>query len=312
MNEGGFSDLLQRNRSFDGGVAPRIDTRSIVNIQPADLDGVTRAHFFAGIGGWEYALRLAGWPESLPVWTGSCPCQPFSTAGKRAGTADPRHLWPEWFRLIRACRPLYVFGEQVASAIGHGWLDLVFADLEGEGYTCGAAVLGAHSVGAPHIRQRLYWVAIAQDSGHLGGSLGNQASQECAAPGGREERREGCGRHGERVDNAAGSRCDGAGTGTESEAWDDARVRGLEQGRRRGFWSDAIHVPCRDGVSRPIKPGLEPLVARLPPGVVPSGDPGLSEVENTAEARVMRLRGYGNAIVPQMAAEFVRAVMEVL
>lgn len=138
-----------------------IDTRSITDVQPADLEGFVQCHFFAGIGGWPYALKLAGWPETRPVWTGSCPCQPFSCAGKQLGERDERHLWPAFFRLIRECRPECVFGEQVAGAIGKGWLDGICADLEAENYAVGACVLGAHSVGAPHIRQRLYWVANA-------------------------------------------------------------------------------------------------------------------------------------------------------
>jgi DNA (cytosine-5)-methyltransferase 1 len=136
-----------------------VDERSITDVRSSDLAGYTQCHFFAGIGGWSLALQLAGWPSDRPVWTGSCPCQPFSTAGKGLAQADERHLWPAFFNLIKECRPEHVFGEQVASAIGKGWLDGISADLGEEGYTCGSAVLGAHSVGSPHIRQRLYWVA---------------------------------------------------------------------------------------------------------------------------------------------------------
>jgi DNA (cytosine-5)-methyltransferase 1 len=150
---------LARQGHVTNGV---VDERSITELRGEDLRGYGRVHLFAGIGGWDYALRLAGWPDDRPVWTGSCPCQPFSAAGKRKGQADERHLWPEMFRLIRECRPDTIFGEQVASAVGHGWIDGVFADLEGIGYTCGAVVLGAHSVGAPHMRQRLWWVADSQ------------------------------------------------------------------------------------------------------------------------------------------------------
>ena len=142
-----------------------VDERSIVDVRADDLRGYTQCHFFAGIAGWSLALALAGWPADRPVWTGSCPCQPFSAAGKQQGLADDRHLWPVWFDLIRQCRPSIVYGEQVEEAVRHGWLDGVFADLEGEDYACGAAVLGAHSVGAPHIRQRLWWVADANNKG---------------------------------------------------------------------------------------------------------------------------------------------------
>ena len=170
------------------GLVPHgdVDTRSITEVTAGDLSGYTQCHFFAGIGGWSLALQLAGWPRGRPVWTGSCPCQPFSSAGKQKGAEDERHLWPAFFNLIRQCRPEHVFGEQVASAIGHGWLDGVSADLESEGYACGATVLGAHSVGAPHIRQRLYWVA------HTDRSVGNFGSekQERREAGGNVDRRD--------------------------------------------------------------------------------------------------------------------------
>jgi len=151
-----------RNLIAAGRIAPGdVDERSIHELAAADLRGYTQVHFFAGIGVWSYALRLAGWPDDRPVWTGSCPCQPFSAAGKGAGFADERHLWPAFHHLIRECRPPVVFGEQVASKDGLKWLDAVQFDLEGAGYAVGAADLCAAGVGAPHIRQRLYWVADA-------------------------------------------------------------------------------------------------------------------------------------------------------
>ena len=151
-------ELIQAGLIADG----EVDDRSIELVQPEDLRGFSQCHFFAGIGGWSYALRLAGWPDDRPVWTGSCPCQPFSSAGKGDGAADPRHLWPAWFRLIRECRPECVFGEQVASPDGLGWFDRVSTDLEGADYAVGAVDTCAASVGAFHIRQRLYFVADAE------------------------------------------------------------------------------------------------------------------------------------------------------
>jgi DNA (cytosine-5)-methyltransferase 1 len=151
-----------RNLISEGLIAPGdVDERDIRDVRPDDLRGYVQCHFFAGIGVWSAALRGAGWPDDRPVWTGSCPCQPFSTAGQGGGFADERHLWPAFFHLIDECRPRVVFGEQVASKDGLAWLDLVQADLEGTDYAVGALDFCAAGVGAPHIRQRLWWVADA-------------------------------------------------------------------------------------------------------------------------------------------------------
>ncbi len=140
-----------------------VDERAIEELNGSDLAGYERVHLFSGIAGWEAALNLAGWVGS--VWSCSCPCQSFSCAGKSSGFAEARgNLWFEVLRLVRECRPGVIIGEQVPASIRHGWLDRVFTDLEKENYTCGACILGAHSVGAPHRRQRIYWVAIAQGS----------------------------------------------------------------------------------------------------------------------------------------------------
>ncbi|HCI6749409.1 TPA: DNA cytosine methyltransferase [Klebsiella variicola subsp. variicola] len=156
-----------------GLIAPGdVDNRSIEEVTPNDIKGYTQCHFFAGFGVWSYALRQAGWPDSRPVWSGSCPCQPFSAAGKKRGATDERHLWPAFHWLIQQCTPAAVFGEQVASADGLEWLDIVCDDLEATGYTVGAADLCAAGFGAPHIRQRLYWMAHTGGAGWQGGLSG--------------------------------------------------------------------------------------------------------------------------------------------
>jgi DNA (cytosine-5)-methyltransferase 1 len=156
-----FAAQWLRNLAEAGEIPDgRIDERSIASLSAADVRDFRQVHLFAGIGGWPLALRIAGWPKDQEVWTGSAPCQPFSAAGKGKGHADDRNLWPEMLRLVRECRPATIFGEQVEAAIRVGWLDGIFSDLEAEGYACGAHVLGAHSVQAPHIRQRIYWVAV--------------------------------------------------------------------------------------------------------------------------------------------------------
>lgn len=150
-------------RLVDAGHLPRGECRQadIRSMDADELRSFTQVHLFCGIGGWPYALKLAGWPADRPVWTGSCPCQPFSNAGRRLATEDERHLWPSMFRLIKESCPSTVFGEQTASDGGREWLAAVRTDLEEVGYEVGAADLCAASEGADHIRQRLWWVADA-------------------------------------------------------------------------------------------------------------------------------------------------------
>lgn len=223
-----------------GAIAPGdVDERSIADVDPDDLAGFCQCHFFAGIGVWSYALRLAGWPDDRPVWTGSCPCQPFSSAGKGAGFADVRHLWPEFSRLIRECRPATVFGEQVASKDGLAWLDLVQADLEGAGYACGALDTCAAGVGAPHIRQRLYWVAITSNEGGLDNTNGQRRDGQHALLRPKKARWH--------------------EAGVSQTAWAGAVER---SGPTDGFWRDSDWIYCRDGQWRPVEPGTCPLAAR--------------------------------------------------
>jgi len=337
----GYAARWLHNLVEAGAIAPgAVETRSIRDLRPEDVRDATQFHTFAGIGGWSHALRLAGWPDDTPVWTGSCPCQPFSRAGKGAGFADDRHLWPAWFELIRECRPGVVFGEQVAGPAGLAWLDVVFADLEREGYAVGAADLAAASVAAPHIRQRIYFVGVLADADarSQGRNIGRIGAGERAV-------REGCVDGG--VAYADGQRLDGerlrvcgrgsleagaqvAGRGEAGErlgdadrepSWWDGRAVPCEEGgeRRRAVdhgpraasdnvlsaWSDAEWIDCSDGRSRPAQPGSFPLAYGLPERM---GRGGSME----ARARVGELRGYGNAIVPQVAAEWIGAVMDTI
>lgn len=139
-----------------------VDDRPIQEVQANDLVGYTRCHFFAGIGVWDYALKLAKWEPDRNVWTGSCPCQDFSSAGPKTAQLGKRHLWPHWFRLIKESKPSEIFGEQTAGAIAKGWLDDAFYDLEAEKNSCAAAVLPALCVGSPHDRPRIWFVAQSE------------------------------------------------------------------------------------------------------------------------------------------------------
>lgn len=284
-----FAAQWLRNLIDAGHIAPGVvDTRSIEEVTAGDVRGFTQCHFFAGIGVWSYALRRAGWPDNRPVWTGSCPCQPFSVSGSRRGFDDPRHLWPVWFRLIAQCRPGAVFGEQVASSDGLDWFDAVQNDLENAGYACAAADLCAAGVGAPHIRQRLYWVADAdlQYESAAGNAARAGEPGRCGEIVGvahvNNERRQG-----------AISVCSheyvstGRNENSETVAGFGGNSRAVEV---NGFWRDADWLSCRDGKWRPVEPGTFPLA-------------------NGITARVGRLRAYGNAICAPLAETFIAAAM---
>jgi DNA (cytosine-5)-methyltransferase 1 len=259
-----------RNLIKEGHIADgEVDTRSIVDVQPADLAGYTQCHFFAGIGGWSHALRLAGWPDDRPIWTGSAPCQPFSVAGKGAGTDDPRHLWPHFHRLISSCRPPVVMGEQVAGKAGYGWLDGVRADLAREDYASRGVDIPACAVNAPHIRQRLYWVACDMAD----------------ANGGRQSA--------ERGNDGEMRRVQEAQRGPEHGAPVSGRGGREDGGAATSFWDDHIWLTGADGKARRVKPGIRLLAHGVP-------------------ARVGKLRSYGNAIVPQVAAEVIRAYVDAM
>ena len=310
-----FAAQWLRNLIAGGHIAPgEVDERSIEDVTPDDLRGFTQCHFFAGIGVWSHSLRLAGWPDDKPVWTGSCPCQPFSAAGKGDGFADERHLWPHFFHLISERRPKHVFGEQVAAGNANVWFDLVQSDLEGMGYAFGLVPFTSAGIGAPHIRERAYWVANSggerlnridsllqrQESGWVTKSV-LEASRD---------------RNAGSVANTNGERSQRERENSNQERWEgsDVRQTGLRCGAGfsstlevNGFWRDADWLFCRDGKWRPVEPGTFPLVdgaaARL--GRV---EPGVARVASSN--RVGRLKGYGNAINAQAAAEFIRAYME--
>lgn len=322
-----------------------VDERSIEDVTPADLAPYCQHHFFAGVGGWAYSLRLAGWPDDEPVWSGSCPCQSFSSAGKGKGFDDERHLWPAFFWLIQQCRPATIFGEQVASKSALKWWDLVASDLEGENYAAAAADLPAASVGAPHRRQRLFWVANTNSPGcqwprspqserwqHSSVSAGRSQSDPVANPQ--------SGERGQRVDNnsderqtrirgdraSRSSECCTASLMANAQSSECQRFGNSRHGRdgpansssvdhphserqqeqrltlstqaelasskfTGNHWAGHQWITCFDEKQRAVKPGLRLLAHGIP-------------------GRLGRLRGYGNAITPQVAAEFIKAFQE--
>lgn len=287
-----------------------VDERSIVYVHPDDLRGFTQCHFFAGIGGWSYALRLAGWPDTREVWTGSCPCQPYSQAGSKKGDRDARHLWPLLRELIRERAPSVVFGEQVASPAGRQWLSRVRADLEAMEHGVGAADLCAASVKAPHPRHRLFWMAYANSdrrdkerasqptSRHDGIVRDSRAVigvGDADSSGLSEQRGTVAVSSQQFTAERRGNACRGMGDATRrrrGKRGDETLSRGSGH-IERASWSRFDILQFRDGKARRVEAGTFPLADGIP-------------------GRVGLLRGYGNAIVPQVAATFIEACNEII
>jgi DNA (cytosine-5)-methyltransferase 1 len=314
-----------------------VDERSIADVQPTDLAGYDQCHFFAGLGGWAYACRLAGWPDGRPIWTGSPPCQPYSRAGKQRGASDDSDLWPHLFRLASSCRPDVLMGEQVAAAVGKDWLDRVHADMAGIGYACGAVVVPACAVNAPHRRDRLWFVAhaisegLAQRVGNAGvsGSLaGAVERQDPADDAGavadadqlgafkvRLQRGRELGRFGghPRVGNVADAHGGGRRPGPDDAPTGHGQAVASEG--RRGAWDGADWIAGNDGKARRVEPGIRLLdhgVAGRMAVVRPRHGADASDQEEALYwyRRTNALKCLGNAIVPQVAAEVIGAYMD--
>lgn len=321
-----FAAQTLRNLIKAGYIAPGdVDERSILDVCPDDLRGYAQCHFFAGVGVWSYALRRAGWPDDREIWTGSCPCQPFSVAGVGGGFDDQRHLWPFFYHLIEQRRPPVVFGEQVASKDGYAWLDVVYADVEAMGYAFAPVVLPAAGFGAPHPRHRIFFVADSRGERVRAEGPGQALSAQGSHQGEGQERqrlRHDLGEHGatggleyahsavqdgrppsgeQPLRDERGASSSGMGNPDEpgSQGWRlrfDGRAgeRPLgADGAVGGFWSDADWIYCH-GLGdippsyRPVEPGSFPLA----PGIV---------------ARMDKVRAYGNAINAEVAREFIEA-----
>ena len=245
---------------------------------------------------------------------GGYPCQPFSTAGKRQGTEDDRHLWPAMFSLIQKHRPAWVIGENVAGHVSMG-LDDVLSDLGGETYECRAFIIPACAVDAPHRRDRL-WVLAHCDS--LTSTVGGDDKPN-AGEGGRGRNNKGRGRGDDfrksgacpdetLADAHSDKRCPDSREpltrpngghnsvgGSENVADADSYHR---LGRRGSLQMGGLRRPReneKNDPTRRIEWPVEPPVGRVAHGI---------------PRRVDRLRTLGNAVVPQIPEIIGRAILE--
>lgn len=280
---------------------------------------------FAGIGGMDIGLERAGmtvvaqceidpfcravlrkhWPDvpqfedvrklrgedvgPVDLVCGGYPCQPFSTAGKRGGAEDDRHLWPEMRRVIEELRPTWVIGENVAGHITLG-LDEVLSDLDALGYASRAFVVPACAVDAPHRRDRVWIVANAN------------SSRQCAGPINAEmERASG---------NAGSSLANANSQGLEGRERAELRERGTQWAIGQGGASvrNASSPRLQDRQSGQMgRPGADAQPERSDRW--PS-DASICRVANGVPNRVDRIKSLGNSIVPQVAEEIGRAIMQ--
>ena len=300
---------------------------------------------FSGIGGFDLAAKWMGWdnvfhveqdafcrqilshhfPKSEPhedietfnaaayagrvdIISGGFPCQPFSAAGQRAGTADNRYLWPQMFRTIREARPTYVVAENVRGLIS--WneglvLDTVCADLEGEGYEVFPVVLPAASVNAPHRRDRIWIVAHAHDQRGTGGPRQVQGSNGEVPQ--RDDDAQSCHAGAADAPNACGMGRQWRGS-EEAEGRQGERTRVQPDVEGQSSGEDA---PNANGAgARQTRP---PTDWQDFPSVAPicGGDDGLPKrLDGITFPKWRResIKAYGNAIVPQVAYQIFQAL----
>ena len=303
---------------------------------------MTHASLFSGIGGFDLAAEWAGWTNSFnceidpfcrrilkyhfpnaeqyadirttdfTIWrgrinvlTGGFPCQPFSLAGKRKGTEDERYLWPEMLRVIRTVRPRWVVGENVFGIVN--WsegmvFDEVCSDLEAAGYAVQPYIIPACGVGAPHRRDRCWFVAHRADAGietmregqngiHAAGTASDADRDRCRIRTYQPKH----------VTGSCGSTydCNGGADGNVADT-DGGRlsIAGATWRRRAGF-KDGRIIPKWDDF-----PSQSPLCCR--DDVFPDGLDGITFPRWVRES----IKAYGNAIVPQVALQIFETINE--
>ena len=326
---------------------------------PKQKRKVNHGSLFSGIGGFDLAAEWMGWnnvfnceweefprkvlkhhfPNSkqygdikqfsaieyhgrIDVLTGGFPCQPYSSAGKRLGKADERHLWPEMLRIVQECAPRYVVGENVFGLIGwNGGMvfDEVCTDLENCGYAVQSYVLPACAVNAPHRRNRIWFVAYAGGGDARPDEGGNQSTQGNVRGQDTGNVFRPLGGHGIVADTDNARTDNDLRTDRHGEAQNEGR-KGFAFAEHRPHGIDG-DVADTDGARRgqnhgkgkprfvdQARPGWESFPTQPP---VCGGNDGIpSELDGITFSKWRResIKGYGNAIVPQVAFEIFKAI----
>lgn len=255
--------------------------------------------------------------RTIDIVAGGYPCQPFSVAGKRRGTEDDRHLWPEMFRIVRELRPTWVVGENVAGHVSLG-LDDVLSDLESEGYQTRAFVLPALAVGAPHRRDRVFVVAYTESQQDRRREQfwiqpnAGAGGQNVAYSGAERLPKKGTEQQATRVAGSSKNVANVTSKGLERQQWTEhegGRIRFINGSKRStqsflgrgfdGFSKIMDRIVTEKNWSWPAAFGEEQYEWE-PPRVI-----------NGAKNRVPRLKALGNAVVPQQVYPIFKAIAEI-
>jgi DNA (cytosine-5)-methyltransferase 1 len=219
--------------------------------------------------------------DSIDIITGGYPCQPFSIAGRKKGEEDPRHLWPEYFRLVKELRPTWVIGENVSGHIKLG-LDTVIEDLESEDYAVRPFSISASSIGANHQRERIWILA------HSRRSQWPRAEQ--------------------RGENENETRQENANQFERSSSTSEVDVANTNDERLQRQWQSRNQFTSRFNSSRESSEEGQ--------GTVGQGwwesEPNMGRVAHGIPKRVDRLKSLGNSLVPQIPYYIGKTILEVM
>jgi DNA (cytosine-5)-methyltransferase 1 len=292
----------------------------------------THLDLFSGIGGFALAAKWNGyrtvgfcdnepyaqavlkkhWPEvpchkdirevrgelyaGVTLLTGGFPCQPFSVAGKQRGKDDNRYLWPEMLRVIQEAKPAWIIGENVAGIVNLA-LDQVCADLEGQGYEVEPIIVPACAVDAPHRRDRCWIIAKYMADSISLSERSAHGSKEWGCVRGRED--EDISQRNEMGSNSSDSR-ENVADSESSQSRQQAKRQGREDTRRGSEDCGGIEDSRREAVGE--RSGEAIWLA----------EPNVGRVANGILNRTHRLKGLGNAIVPQVASEIIRCINKIM